>query len=147
MDPTGGAKRTLIEEGTSFKGALSSECPVVVRGRVEGEVDTPALSVSATGSVHGKAKVGEVDSEGELSGEFDADTVRLSGVVKDNTVIRAKTLEVKLSSSNGQMQVIFGECQLEVGEAPSEEAEMGKRKGKKRDARPSEAPPPDDGAA
>jgi cytoskeletal protein CcmA (bactofilin family) len=33
-----GGKKTLVEEGTQFKGSLTSSCPVVVRGRVEGDV-------------------------------------------------------------------------------------------------------------
>ena len=109
-------KKTLVEEGTQFKGALSSSCPVEVKGRVEGDLDAPSLSVSTTGAVKGKVKVGELRSEGEIAGEFDAGTVQLSGTVKDNTVIRAKSLEVKLSASNGKLQVVFGECELSVGE-------------------------------
>jgi hypothetical protein len=65
-------------------------------------------------------KVGEIRSQGELAGEFDADMVQLSGTVRDNTVIRAKSLEVKLSPPTGKMQVIFGECELEVGSEHSE---------------------------
>jgi cytoskeletal protein CcmA (bactofilin family) len=117
----GGGKKTLVEEGTSFKGSLSSTCPVVVRGRVEGDVSAPSLQVSATGAVHGKVKVGEMQSHGELSGEFDAETVQLSGTVKDNTIVRAKSLEVKLAPTNGKMQVVFGECNLEVGDLPTKE--------------------------
>ena len=109
-------KKTLVEEGTQFKGALSSSCPVEVKGRVEGDLDAPSLTVSGTGAVKGKVKVGELHSEGEIAGEFDAGTVQLSGTVKDNTVIRAKSLEVKLSASNGKLQVVFGECELSVGE-------------------------------
>jgi cytoskeletal protein CcmA (bactofilin family) len=116
-------RRTLVEEGTQFKGSMSSDCPIDVKGRIEGDLAAPALSVSASGAVHGKVKVGEIKSEGELAGEFDADTVQLSGSVKDNTVIRAKSLAVKLQPTNGKMQVIFGECQLEVGsEQPAKEA-------------------------
>ncbi len=116
-----GGKRTLVEEGTHFKGSLSSSCPVEVKGRVEGDLSAPSLTVSATGAVSGKVRVGEMSSHGELAGEFDADTVQLSGTVKDNTVIRAKSLEVKLAPANGRMQVIFGECALEIGD------ESGKR--------------------
>lgn len=127
-------RKTLVEEGTQFKGSLSSDCPVEVKGRIEGDLAAPALSVSSTGAVHGKVKVGEMHSQGELAGEFDADVVQLSGVVKDNTVIRAKSLEVKLAPANGKMQVIFGECELEVGsEQPAKETAAKK---------PSEAPPP-----
>jgi len=104
-------KRTIIEEGTRFRGSLSSSCPVDVRGRIDGEIETPALTVSATGAVHGQARVGSVRSEGELSGDFDADTVELAGVVKNNTIIRARSLEVKLSAERGKLQVIFGESE------------------------------------
>ena len=141
----GAKKQTLIEEGTSLKGTLVSECPIVVRGRVDGELDTPALAVSPSGSVEGKVKVGELRSEGELAGEVDAETVSLSGRVKDNTVIRAKTLEVKISS-DAKMQVMFGETELNVGDSPSDDKNggRGKRKGKKADP-PTDSVPPGGG--
>ncbi|HXK18519.1 MAG TPA: polymer-forming cytoskeletal protein, partial [Polyangiaceae bacterium] len=81
--PSAAQKHTLVEEGSSFKGTLTSSCPIHVHGRVEGELETPALTVSATGAVHGRAKVGAVRSQGELSGEFEADSVELAGTVKD----------------------------------------------------------------
>lgn len=118
--PSVPARHTVVEEGTEFKGTLSSSCPIDVRGRIEGDLSTPALTVSASGAVHGKAKVGAVHSEGELSGEFDAESVELAGTVRDNTVIRARTLEVKLAASRGKLQVIFGECELSVGDEPTE---------------------------
>ncbi len=129
-------RKTLVEEGTQFKGSLTSDCPIEVKGRVEGDLTAPALSVSTSGAVHGKVKVGEMKSQGELAGEFDADVVQLSGTVKDNTVIRAKSLEVKLTPDKGKMQVIFGECELEVGsEQPA--------KDKDKDKTPSALPPPE----
>jgi cytoskeletal protein CcmA (bactofilin family) len=118
--PSAPSKHTIVEEGSTFKGTLTSSCPIHVHGRIEGELETPALTVSATGAVHGRAKVGAVRSQGELSGEFDADSVELAGTVRDNTVIRARSLEVKLSSARGKLQVIFGECELSIGEQPTE---------------------------
>ena len=44
--------------------------------------------------------------------------MELSGTVKDKTVIKAKTLSVKLAAEQGKLQVMFGECELEVGEPP-----------------------------
>jgi len=113
-------KLTVVEEGTEFKGVLTSSCPIDVRGRVEGELKTPELTVSATGAVHGRATVGQVRSQGEISGEFDADKVEISGVVRDNTVIRARSLDVKLVAARGKTQIIFGECELSVGDEPTE---------------------------
>jgi cytoskeletal protein CcmA (bactofilin family) len=110
-------KRTLVEEGTELKGSLTSTCPVLVRGKVEGEVQAPALTVSPSGAVSGKARVGELQAEGQLSGEFDAEIVQLSGRVQDRTVIRAKTLSVQLASES-KLQVVFGECELAVGDPP-----------------------------
>ena len=112
-------KQTLVEEGTELKGSIKSSCPVVVRGKIEGDVATPSLTVSLSGAVHGHARVGSLTSQGELAGEFDADVVQLSGKVLDKTVIRAKSLEVKLTPTTGRMQVVFGECSLDVGDEPS----------------------------
>jgi cytoskeletal protein CcmA (bactofilin family) len=116
-----GAKQTLIEEGTKFTGSFASNCPIVVRGAIEGEISGPSLTVSSTGAVSGKVKVKELHSEGSLSGEYDADIVQLSGSVKDKTIIRTKQLEVRLTPERGRMQVVFGECELEVGDVPSKE--------------------------
>lgn len=122
-----GGPKTLVEEGTQFKGSLSSKCPIEVKGRIEGDLNAPSLTVSASGAVHGKIKVGELTSEGEIAGEFDADFVRLSGTVKDNTVVRAKSLEVKLAPPEGKMQVIFGECALEIGDMPTRDDQPAKK--------------------
>ena len=119
-------KRTLVEEGTTFKGSMTSTCPVLVKGGVEGDIQAPSLTVASSGTVSGKVKAGELKSEGSLAGEFDVDKVQLSGSVKDNTIIRAKSLEVKLSSTTGKMQVVFGETELEVGEQPTREKAAAK---------------------
>jgi cytoskeletal protein CcmA (bactofilin family) len=135
-------KKTLVEEGTEFKGSLASNCPVEVKGRIEGEVKAPVLNVSTSGAVRGKVKVNELRSEGELAGEFDADSVQLSGTVKDNTVIRAKSLEVKLATGNGKMQVIFGECELDIGKDASKEETAQRGKHAKGDGNGSIPPGP-----
>lgn len=114
-------KRTLVEEGTTFKGSMTSTCPVLVKGGIEGDMQAPSLTVAGSGTVSGKVKAGELKSEGSLAGEFDVDKIQLSGSVKDNTIIRAKSLEVKLSSTGGKMQVVFGETELEVGDQPTRE--------------------------
>jgi cytoskeletal protein CcmA (bactofilin family) len=122
-NPIGSAteKRTLVEEGTTFKGSLSSTCPIFVKGGVEGDIQAPSLTIATSGTVSGKVKAGELKSDGAIAGEFDVDKVQLSGSVKDNTVIKAKSLEVKLTVSNSKMQVVFGECELEIGDQPSRE--------------------------
>ena len=61
-------------------------------------------------------------TKGDIAEEFDADTVQLSGSVQDNTVIRSKTLEVKLSTQEGKMEVVFGNTNLSVGGDPAEPA-------------------------
>jgi cytoskeletal protein CcmA (bactofilin family) len=116
------SKQTLVEEGTEFKGTLKSSCPVVVNGTVDGEVDAPELTITRSGSVHGAIKAKKVKSQGMLSGNVEAGDVFLSGNVRSNTVIKAKSLEVKLGSSEkGQLEVTFGECNIEVGDAQRDE--------------------------
>lgn len=135
-------KKTLVEEGTEFRGSLTSKCPVEVRGKIDGDLNAPSLHVSTSGSVSGKVHVGSLVSQGEIAGEFDADSIHLSGTVKDNTVIRAKTLEVKLAPPSGnKMQVIFGEVAIDVGDAPRDAA-SGKKDKKKPDEKQSVPPTP-----
>jgi cytoskeletal protein CcmA (bactofilin family) len=118
--PTG--KHTLVEEGTEFKGTMSSSCPIVVMGKVEGDITGPVIHITPSGVVSGVVKVKQLRSDGELAGEVEADVVEISGRVRDRTVIRARTLEVSLSVNKGGMQVVFGECELAVGDEPNKEA-------------------------
>ena len=140
-------KQTLIEAGTKFSGAFNSDNPIVVRGGIDGEITGPSLTVAETGSVSGKVKVKELYSEGELAGEYEAEIVHLSGRVKDNTVILAQVLEVKLATEKGQMQVVFGEVDLEVGDVPSMAEAVEEAKQSVENARASIAPAADSAEA
>lgn len=110
-------KKTIIEEGTEFDGAMTSSCAISLSGKMKGELSAPSLTVTKSGSVHGQVMVEQLKSDGEVSGEIDADSVVLAGKVNDDTVIRANTLEVKLDQPNGGLQVAFGNCSLRVGDS------------------------------
>jgi cytoskeletal protein CcmA (bactofilin family) len=113
-------KQTFVEEGSVFKGTLKSTCPVVVNGTIEGEVTAPEVTIARTGTVLGVITASTLRSYGMLAGKVDAGDVFLFGAVRSNTVIKAKTLEVKIGSSErGQLEVIFGEH----GSAESSRAE------------------------
>ncbi len=116
-------KQTTVEEGTQFKGTLSSTCQVMVRGVVDGDLTAPVVIVSESGTVVGNVKAQSIWSEGVLAGRVDADDVHLSGNVRSDTVIRARTLEVKLQRHKEKLEVTFGECILDVGDDPSAEAQ------------------------
>lgn len=133
-------KRTVVEEGTTLKGNLESACPVVVHGRVEGDVRAPSLTVSATGAIEGTAHVGTIRSEGELAGEFDAEHVELSGNIKDNTVIRAATIEIKLTGKRGKKQIIFGDSEITEEEQPVPTAQKVAGKSQPPASKPPEVP-------
>jgi cytoskeletal protein CcmA (bactofilin family) len=130
-------KKTLIDEGTEFRGTLTSSSPIVVMGRVEGELQGPSVEVTESGVLSGKAKVTELRSRGELAGEFDADVVELSGRVRDKTVIRARALEVSLQRADGRTEMVFGDCELAVGDAPDKARAVREAK-----AGPAPAPTP-----
>jgi cytoskeletal protein CcmA (bactofilin family) len=119
-EPSKTPKQTVVEEGTDFKGTLKSSCPVVINGTVDGELDAPEITVSRSGSVAGSLRANRLRSLGTLSGKVEATDVFLSGVVRSNTAIKAKRLEVKLGSDQAQIEVNFGECSLEVGDPISE---------------------------
>jgi len=114
-------KQTVLEGGTVFKGTLTSSCPIVVNGTIEGDVSAPELTIGRSGALLGGIKAEKVHFRGTLSGNVEAGEVFLAGVVRSNTVIKAKRLEVKLGSDKGQLEVRFGECKLEVSDAPVEQ--------------------------
>jgi cytoskeletal protein CcmA (bactofilin family) len=124
MEKSQTGKQTLVEEGTELKGTLKSTCQVVVNGRIEGQIEAPALTVTATGAVLGTVRAQKLRSDGTLAGDIDAEDVYLSGTVKSNTLIRAKKLEVKLAPERGKLEVTFGECMVEVGEDPAQATEQ-----------------------
>lgn len=111
-------KRTLVEEGTAITGNMSSSCPIVVMGKIEGEISGPSMEITESGVVSGRIKVKSLRSRGELAGELEADTVELSGRVRDETIIRAQSLEV--TATAGQ-PMAFGECELCIGEEPNKQ--------------------------
>ena len=113
-------KHTLVEEGTELSGTIKSSVPIVVMGKIEGEITGPEIQVSAHGVVAGNIKVQRLSSDGEVAGTVEADAVRISGRVRDKTVIRARSLEVTLSGKGTEVQ--FGDCELQVGDAPDKEA-------------------------
>ena len=49
-------KQTTVEEGTQFKGTLTSTCQVMVRGVVDGDLSAPVVIVSESGTVTGNVK-------------------------------------------------------------------------------------------
>ena len=108
-------KRTLVEEGTAVTGNMTSSCPIVVMGKIDGEISGPSMEIMESGVVSGRIKVTAFSSRGELAGELEAETVELAGRVRDDTVIRARSLEVT-SAPGTTLQ--FGECELSVGDEP-----------------------------
>jgi cytoskeletal protein CcmA (bactofilin family) len=117
-----GQKTTLVEEGTEVVGTIRAKTPLVVRGSIEGDLVAPSVSITDSGRVQGNVKATKLQSSGSLAGSVEADEVSLAGEVKSDTVIRARTLEVKLHADKGQLQVTFGDCLLDVGDDPASEA-------------------------
>jgi len=142
MNPKHGAtgKHTLVEEGTELSGTIKSSVPIVVMGKIEGEVTGPEIQVSANGTVAGNVRVQRLHSEGEIAGTIEAEAVKISGRVRNKTVIRAKSLEVTVASQG--MEVVFGDCELQVGDEPDKEAAIAAATSAAQvePARPSDAP-------
>jgi len=120
------SKRTVIENGTEIDGAIKSERPIVLSGKVKGQITAPSLEVTQEGTVNGTVKVSQFTCKGEVGGEVIAEAVELAGRVCDATVIKSKTLDVKLAQGEGGVQVTFGNCELQVGDLPARTKEKEK---------------------
>jgi hypothetical protein len=101
---------TLVEDGTKIKGSLSSSVPILVQGTVEGDVDSPAVTISATGSVNGMVLAKSLSSAGKIAGDFDVERATVAGSVAAKTVIRAQEMDLKLDvkDANKKIELRFG---------------------------------------
>ncbi len=106
---------TWIAEGTAVEGTVVSKCGITLSGELKGDVSAPSLTVEPSGRIDGAVEVSELTSQGEISGRIKAKNIQLAGRVRDNTVISAETLEVKLAEPGRGVQLAFGECELNVG--------------------------------
>jgi cytoskeletal protein CcmA (bactofilin family) len=109
-------KKTIVEEGTALKGAITSTCAVLVQGTISGEVTGPSIEVSATGSVEGKITTSNLSSRGKIAGELDVESAKLSGTIAPKSVVRASKLDVKLAATSGKIELRFGKGNDERGD-------------------------------
>lgn len=100
-------QQTLVDVGTTLKGAISSTCPVVVNGSIEGDLEVPELTISPGGSVRGSVVAKRVSSQGTLAGKVTAEQVRVSGTVLPDTSIEAEQLDITLDGQGKALQLTF----------------------------------------
>jgi cytoskeletal protein CcmA (bactofilin family) len=101
-------KKTIVEEGTELRGSITATCPIVVQGSVQGEIAGPSVEIRAGGRVTGKMTTGTLSSSGHIAGEVDVEVARLAGEVAPKTVIRATTLDVRLTHPTAKIELRFG---------------------------------------
>jgi cytoskeletal protein CcmA (bactofilin family) len=128
-------KRTLVDEGTELKGTIKSTCPVVIAGRVEGDISGPSIEIAEKGFVTGTVKAAEVVSRGEVYGLIEAENLELSGKIQDGTVIVARSLDIKVNRLGPREPIQFGECELSIGEEPNKAAAIAKATAGNQDSR------------
>ena len=105
-----GELTTIIEEGSEFKGDFTSGCPIIVNGRIEGDVKAPSVTVTNSGAVQGNVEAKTIACRGSVSGILEADTIELSGTIAQNTIIRAQRLKLNIESTSGRIELAFGQA-------------------------------------
>src|SRR5678815_4830518 len=112
---------TIVEEGTEFRGSFTSTRPILVNGRIHGDVTAPAVLVTTSGVLQGNVEAKTISCRGSAAGVFDADTIELSGAIAQNTVIRAQRLNLKIVSTSGKIELAFGQAvNAQEWEAPAQ---------------------------
>lgn len=53
-------RRTVIEEGTSLQGTVTSSCPVLVLGRIDGDLAAPEVELAPSGIVVGTIRASTI---------------------------------------------------------------------------------------
>lgn len=107
---SGAEPTTVVEEGTSFKGNLTSRCPVIVKGRIEGELKAPTVTVTTSGALLGKVEAKTISCKGSASGVLEADVIELSGAIARDTIIRAQRLNLDVESTTGRIEIAFNQA-------------------------------------
>jgi cytoskeletal protein CcmA (bactofilin family) len=126
-DESAPIRTTVVEQGTRIEGSVFSSCPVVVLGTVDGNVNGPSVEVADGGAINGKVVAKALRSWGQLAGHFEAEDMELAGRVMDQTVIRARALQI--SVGKGLPGMVFGACEVEVGEAPDKVRAVSDKRG------------------
>jgi cytoskeletal protein CcmA (bactofilin family) len=101
---------TIVQEGTEFKGDFSSSCPIVVNGRIEGDVKAPTVTVTDSGVLHGRVAAKTIACRGSVAGILEADAIELSGTIAQNTIVRAQRLRLNIESTSGRIELAFGQA-------------------------------------
>ena len=114
VEPKSLAKQTVVEDGTELKGKLTSLCPVVINGVVDGELNAPEVTVASTGAVSGAIKAKRLRSQGTLSGSVvnltsGRGALRSCGVVVilEGSVVVWLDDKIIFSESEGFQRLIF----------------------------------------
>ena len=101
---------TVVEEGTEFRGDFTSRCPVLVNGRIEGDVKAPTVTVTKSGALQGKVEAKTISCRGSVAGVLEADTIELSGAIARDTVVRAQRLNLNVESTSGRIELAFNQA-------------------------------------
>ena len=99
--------RTIVDEGTSFRGDFISSCPIVVNGRIEGDVKAPAVTVTTSGALQGKIEAKTISCRGSVAGVLEADVIELTGAIARDTIVRAQRLNLDVESTSGKIELAF----------------------------------------
>ena len=98
---------TIVAEGSYFRGDFISACPIVVYGRIEGDMRAPAVTVTNSGALHGKIEAQTISSSGSVAGVLEADAIELSGAIARDTIVRAQRLNLDVESTSGRIELAF----------------------------------------
>jgi cytoskeletal protein CcmA (bactofilin family) len=101
---------TIVEEGTRFRGEFASRHPVIVHGRVEGDVKAPTVTVMPSGTLQGKIEAKTISSTGSVGGVLEADSIELTGAIAQDTVVRAQRLSLDVESTTGRIELAFNQA-------------------------------------
>lgn len=104
---SGAEPSTIVEEGTHFKGDFVSSCPIIVNGRIDGDVTAPAVRVTTSGALKGKIEAKAISCTGSVAGVLEADTIELTGNIGRDTIVRAQRLNLDVESTSGRIELAF----------------------------------------
>ena len=88
------ANGSCISEEVRITGVISASKPIILFGKIDGNVEALSVHVKSTATVNGDINAQKVTVDGTVCGNVTADTVHLTASAILNGEVRSKAIEI-----------------------------------------------------
>ena len=95
---SGIAKPSIISEGFTFEGTITSDGVLNIAGTVRGKVTAKSVLIDASGQVNGELNSEQLVIKGQLNGEVNCDDLNIGPLARVDGIISYKYIHIQRGS-------------------------------------------------